>query len=91
MSVPPPQVPRTDKADRPLDGELSLLARIEDLIGEEHALLLIPAEERGARDHARLREIEDELDRIWEKLRDRAGRLGRGQAGPTTGGGSTSP
>ena len=73
--------------------EASLFARIEELIGEEHALLLIPAAERRRREHERLREIEDQLDRIWEKLRERSGRRGRrGQdAAGTTGGGSTRP
>ena len=70
--------------------EASLFARIEDLIDEEYALLLIPATERGRRDHERLHEIEDQLDRIWEKLRELARRLGQDAAG-TTGGGSTKP
>jgi hypothetical protein len=70
--------------------EASLFARIEDLIDEEHALLLIPAAERGRRDHERLREIEDQLDRIWEKLRERSRRLGQDEGG-AAGGGSTSP
>jgi hypothetical protein len=70
--------------------EASLFARIEDLIGEEHALLLIPAAERGRREHERLREIGDQLDRIWETLRERSRRLGQ-DAGGTTGGGSTKP
>jgi hypothetical protein len=90
MSVPPPQVPRSpgDPAERA--PEASLFARIEDLIDEEHALLLIPAAERGRRDHERLREIDDLLDRIWEKLRERSRRLGQDAPG-TAGGGSTSP
>jgi hypothetical protein len=67
-----------------------LFARIEDLIDEEHALLLIPAVERGRRDHERLREIEDQLDRIWETLRERSRRLGRDATG-TPGDGATSP
>jgi Protein of unknown function (DUF2630) len=70
--------------------EASLFARIEDLIDEEHALLLIPAAERRRREHERLREIEDQLDRIWETLRERSRRLGQ-DAGGTTGGGSTKP
>jgi hypothetical protein len=90
MSVPPPQVPRDsgDPAERA--PEASLFARIEGLVDEEHALLLIPAAERGQRDHERLREIQDQLDRIWEKLRERARRLGQ-DAAATPGGGSTSP
>ena len=62
---------RADPAERA--PEASLFARIENLIGEEHALLLIPAAERRRREHERLREIEDQLDRIWEKLRDGRG------------------
>ena len=91
MSVPPPKVPREpgDPAERA--PAASLFARIEDLIDEEHALLLIPAAERRRRDHERLREIEDQLDRIWEKLRERSRRLGQDAAAGTTGGGSTRP
>jgi len=70
--------------------EASLFARIENLVGEEHALLLIPAAERRRREHERLREIEGQLDRIWEKLRERSRRLRQDAAG-TTGGGSTRP
>ena len=89
MSVPPPQVPRelADPAEQA--PEASLFARIEDLIDEEHALLLIPAAERGRRDHERLHEIEDQLDRIWEKLRERS-RRGQDAAGTTGGGSRTS-
>ena len=90
MSVPPPQAPRELGDPAELAPEASLFARIEDLIDEEHALLLIPAAERGRRDRERLHEIEDQLDRIWEKLRERARRLGQDAAG-TTGGGSTRP
>jgi hypothetical protein len=57
--------------------EASLFARIESLIDEEYALLLIPAAERRGRDHERLREIEDLLDRIRDKLHERSQRLGR--------------
>jgi hypothetical protein len=90
MSVPPPQAPRElgDPAERA--PEASLFARIEDLIGEERALLLIPAAERRRREHERLREIEAQLDRIWEKLRERSRRLGQDAAG-TAGGDSTEP
>jgi hypothetical protein len=70
--------------------EASLFARIESLIDEELALLLIPAAERGRRDHERLREIEELLDRIWDKLRERSRPPGQDAAG-TTGGGSTRP
>jgi hypothetical protein len=90
MTVPPPQAPRAigDPVERA--PEASLFARIENLVNEEHALLLIPAAERRRRDHDRLREIQDQLDRIWETLRERSRRLGQDPGG-TTGGGSTRP
>ena len=90
MSIPPPLTPRAlgDPAERA--PEASLFARIEHLIGEEHALLLIPAAERNRREHERLREIEGQLDRIWETLRERSRRMAQDDAG-TTGGGSTKP
>jgi hypothetical protein len=81
MSVPPPHAPREVGDPAELAPEASLFARIEDLIDEEYALLLIPATERGRRDHERLHEIEDQLDRIWETLRERARRLGQHTAG----------
>ncbi len=88
MSVPPPQEPRAPGDPAELAPDASLFARIEDLIDEEHALLLIPAAERGRRDHERLHQIEEELNRIWERLsRRRAGQ----DAAASTGGGSTSP
>ena len=90
MSVPPTQAPRALGDPAELAPEASLFARIEDLIDEEHALLLIPATERKRREHERLREIEDQLDRIWEKLRERSRRLRQDGAG-RTGGGSTRP
>jgi hypothetical protein len=60
-------------ADLPEEG---LFARIEGLVGEEDALLTIPAHERSEEQHARLRSIAQELDRVWEHLRDRIERRG---------------
>jgi hypothetical protein len=54
--------------------EAGLFARIEGLVGQEQALLLIPAEKRTDHQHERLRSIAEELDRAWEKLRERAER-----------------
>jgi len=54
------------------DDEIALFARIEGLIGEEAALLAIPARERTEEEAGRLRHITDELDRIWDRLRRRA-------------------
>lgn len=61
--------------------ELGLFARIEGLVGEEAALLAIPAHQRDQAQRDRLRAIGEELDRIWERLRERAERRGRGEAG----------
>jgi hypothetical protein len=58
--------------------DLELFAHIEGLCGEEEALLAIPPDEREPHHHHRLRAIGEELDRAWEKLRERADRLGRG-------------
>ena len=57
--------------DKP-DDEMALFARIEGLIGEEAALLAIPAGERTKAEDGRLLRISDELDRIWESLRRRS-------------------
>ena len=57
--------------------DIALFARIEGLVGEESALLAIPAEDRAQHHHERLKAIGDELDRIFEHLRERAERLGR--------------
>jgi hypothetical protein len=62
----------------PIPPELHLFARIEGLVGEEAALLMVPLAERKQEQRERLRAIEQELDRIWEKLSERAKRLGRG-------------
>jgi hypothetical protein len=77
MTVPTPHVqpPRKPGEIAHDPAELGTLARIEGLIGEEIALLKIPAKERSTDQHDRLRAIGEELDRIWEKLRDRAERL----------------
>jgi hypothetical protein len=74
MTVPfeTPRGPGEISPERP---DASLFARIEGLVGEEDALLIIPARERTGEQRDRLRVIGDELDRIWEKLRDRARRL----------------
>jgi hypothetical protein len=65
--------------------EEGLFARIEGLVGEEAALLRIPAEERSHRQRERLRSIADELDRAFESLRDRARRLADGRNGTAAG------
>ncbi|MEA2467337.1 MAG: hypothetical protein QOJ57_1463 [Thermoleophilaceae bacterium] len=54
--------------------EEGLFARIEGLVGQEDALLRIPAQQRTEAHHERLRSIAHELDLVWEKLRERAER-----------------
>jgi hypothetical protein len=58
------------------DRDLKLFARIEGLVGEEAALLRIPARERTEDQRHRLDGIGQELDRIFDALRERAERLG---------------
>ena len=59
-------------ADEPeLPEELETFARIEGLIGQEHALLLIPAAKRTDRERRLLQAVTAELDRIVEKLKER--------------------
>jgi hypothetical protein len=66
-----------DRAD--VSADLGLFARIEGLVGEEKALLEIPARERTRQQRDRLRDVGAELDRIWESLRARAARLEAGR------------
>jgi hypothetical protein len=75
--------PRWRKEDlSPIPDELKLFARIEHLVGEEAALLAVPAEQRRQEQRERLRAIAEELDRIWERLRDRAERLAADRSSP---------
>jgi hypothetical protein len=82
MTVPWEGPPRSEPPFPSQKPDVSLFARIEGLVGEEDALLQIPPRERRAPQHDRLRAIGDELDRIWETLRDRAERL-EGRAQPS--------
>jgi hypothetical protein len=59
-----------------ISDELGTFSRVEGLLGEEQALLAIPAEQRTPEHHERLRVVTEELDRTWEHLRRRAHRLG---------------
>jgi hypothetical protein len=80
-AFPGREQPRTKEDLAPEAPELGLFARVEGLCGEEDALLKIPARERSREHESRLREIAAELDRVWEKLRERAERRGeRGDA-----------
>jgi hypothetical protein len=68
--------PRDKSELNPDPLELDLYARLEGLVDEEAALLKIPAAERSREQHDRLHALGTELDRLWEKLRERAERLG---------------
>jgi hypothetical protein len=65
--------------------EEGLFARIEGLVGQEDALLRIPARERTEEQHDRLRSIGAELDRAFEKLRERAERRAHRVPAPESG------
>jgi hypothetical protein len=67
--VEPPALPEGSSAEE-------TFARIEGLVGQELALLRIPAARRTSEQRERLRSIGEELDRIWDKLRERVPRLG---------------
>lgn len=74
-----PSVPHrfapVDEELPPISSDLKYFARIEDLIGEEAALLLIPAKGRNKHQRERLITIAAELDKLWDRLRERAERL----------------
>jgi hypothetical protein len=75
---PPP------RREVPVDPALELLARIEGLVGEEYALLAVPENDRTPKQNDRLRELTDELDRIFAALKERAERLAHRRGGPAT-------
>lgn len=76
-AFPGSEQPRSEEemAQRPSD--LQLFTRIEGLCGQEAALHAIPHHEREEHHHQLLKEIETELDRVWELLRERAERRAR--------------
>ena len=69
--------PRGTEEPVPAPSGMTLAARIEGLAGEE---LAIPAKERSRAQHDRRRAIGDELDRVFEALKERAHHLGRHDA-----------
>jgi Protein of unknown function (DUF2630) len=68
--------PREDLEEERTPAGIREYAEIEGLVGEEYALLEKPAEERSKAQHHRLREIEEQLDRVWHKLEERAEKRG---------------
>jgi hypothetical protein len=77
--------PRGPKDFVPGSSDLELFARVEGLVGEEAALLAIPHEDRSEHQHNRLKAIGEELDRVFERLRERAERVGHRSAGEHSG------
>ena len=55
---------------------MRIFSRIEDLIGQERALLHVPDRERTREQRDRLQAIGVELDRVFERLRERAAGAG---------------
>lgn len=77
-AFPGPEPPLAKALSTPDPNEVTYFSRIEDLVGEEAALLAIPADRRDQTQHDRLRTIATDLDRIFETLRERAQRLAPG-------------
>lgn len=75
-AFPGAEQPRGPEDYAPIPSDLSLFARIEGLTGEERRLLATAHENRTPQEHERLRAIGEELDRVWDHLRERAERLG---------------
>jgi hypothetical protein len=69
----------------PESRDLELFAHVEGLMGEEQALLAIPHEDRSPHHHERLKAIGEELDRAFDRLRERAERLGHRASGEHSG------
>ncbi|HET7046951.1 MAG TPA: DUF2630 family protein [Solirubrobacteraceae bacterium] len=69
-------IPAQDLQDpTPVPSEFDTYAHIEGLVGEETRLREIAEQDRTQEHHERLRAISGELDRVWERLRERAERL----------------
>jgi len=85
MTIPAPRLSRKPDDLLARNPDVSLFARVEGLIGEEDALLLIPALKRNPDERDRLRQIGDELDRIFERLLERSRRLAHAGCPPLEG------
>ena len=67
----PSDIEALARADDELPEELEAFARIEGLMGQEHALLSVPEAKRTDRERRLLGAVTAELDRIVEKLKER--------------------
>lgn len=71
MTVPFPGPERPTAEPEPPE-KIRAFTLAEHMIGEEYALLQIPEQDRTPAQRDRLRELGDELDRLWHALRRRA-------------------
>jgi len=77
--------PAADLQDpRPLPSDFDSYAHIEGLVGEETRLREMAEKDRKPEHHERLRAISGELDRIWERLRERTERHGHSSTQQTS-------
>jgi hypothetical protein len=75
MTQPEPNLEKLHEMEgEHLPDDIRLYSQLEGLVGEEDALLLIPAHERSREQHHRLRAITEELDRMFERLHHRHAR-----------------
>ena len=75
MTLPFPAGERPAAEPEP-PADIRAFTLAEHMIGEEYALLQIPEQDRTPAQRARLRELGDELDRLWDALRRRAESVG---------------
>jgi hypothetical protein len=75
MTIDPAPYPKRKDELNPDPKGVTTFARMEGLIDEEAALLLIPGRERSREQRERLTIVGRELDRLSQMLRERAARL----------------
>lgn len=74
-AFPGAEPPLADAKAAPEPSDVTYFSRIEDLVGEEAALLTVPPDERSQGQRDRLHAIAADLDGIFDTLRARARRL----------------
>lgn len=65
----------------PHQDSLRAYEHIESLCGQEEAILRVPEHEREPHHHERLKKVEQELDRAFERLRHRHATRGDAKSG----------
>lgn len=63
------------------ESENKIIGRVDELVAEEHSLRqrLASGELTAAEEHARLKQVEEELDQCWDLLRQRRAKREFGQ------------